>query len=295
METSCAAGCDDNGLCLCYEVVLGLKVLENCACNLTLFVLDELDRCGELNYGDLSVEDLVADGSHDLRARVVLTSVHSLTGGSAAVGGYHITVCVLIEHNAEVVEPTDSVGSFHNETAKELGASGKVSAAESVEIVLNGGVVGLVCSLDTALCHHGVCVADTELGNDHYVCARLVSLDSSRAACAAAADYENVNVVIYLIKVDLLAEDTAVGVKKLTKLAGDLFALVGTNLDLNEAVLAVVGVVSLKKSGFFIGGHTSGLSSHTCFARCFKLLYGFKHFLSIHYPLPPYFSMSLVL
>ena len=295
VETSCTAGSDDNGLCLCYEVILGLKVLKNCACNLTLFVLDELNCCGELNNGNLTVQNLVANGSHDLRARVVLTSVHSLSGGSAAVGGDHIALCVLIEHNAEVVEPTDSVGSFHNETSEKLGTSGKVSAAESVEIVLNGRVVGLICSLDTALSHHSVSITNTELCNDHYVSARLVSLDRCRAACAAAADYENVNVIIYLIKVDLLAEDTAIGVKELTKLARNLFALVGTNLDLNEAILAIVGVVSLKKSGFFISGHTSGLCSHTCFARCFKFLYGFKHFLSIHSLFPPYFSISLVL
>ena len=48
-------------------------------------------------------------------------------------------------------------------------------------------IIFLICCLDTTLCHHGVGITDTKLGNDHYVCACLVCLNCCRCTGTAAA------------------------------------------------------------------------------------------------------------
>ena len=105
-----------------------------------------------------------------------------------------------------------------------------MTSAVSVDVVDSRGIVGLISSLDTALSHHCVSIADTELCNDHYVSAAVVSLDSCGRTCSAAADDENVNIVLGVLKVDLGGIDTAVSLEKSSQLVGNLLALVGADL-----------------------------------------------------------------
>ncbi len=80
----------------------------------------------------------------------------------------------------------------------------EVAAAHRVQIVDRRGVVGLVRRLDAALRHHGVGVADAQLGHDHDLRARFVRLDRRRSARAAAADDEHVDVIVPVGEVDFV-------------------------------------------------------------------------------------------
>ena len=234
MESACTACSDDNSLCTGNHDLLGLHIHKNSTGCLALIVENDLNCGCEINNGDLTVENLVTESLHYLSAGVVLTSVHSLSGCTAAVSCNHCAVGHLVELNAQLIEPLDSVGSVVNELVNQLMLALEVTAAVSVDIVDSRGVVGLVGSLNTAFSHHSVSVTDTELCNDHYVCAAIVSLDSCGRACSAAADNENVNIVLGIFKVDLCGIDTAVSLKESSKLVGNLFALVRTDLELLE-------------------------------------------------------------
>ena len=110
----------------------------------------------------------------------------------------HCTVLVLIELNAQIVKPLNSLRRIANQLCKQLALCRIVTAAESVHKVDSRRIVRLIGSLNTALCHHGVCVADTQLGNNHGFCARLIGFDSRGRARAAAADNQHVNVILYV-------------------------------------------------------------------------------------------------
>ena len=109
-----------------------------------------------------------------------------------------------------------------------------MSASESIEVVLYGRIVLLVCSLDTALSHHRVGVTDTQLRYDHNVGACVVSLDRAGRTCSAAADNEYVYVVIDLADINLICHKAACGVEHLGELYGSLLTLVGADLDLGK-------------------------------------------------------------
>ena len=98
---------------------------------------------GKVDNGNLAVENLVAQSTHDFGAGIVLCGVHSLSGSAAAVGGDHRAVGSLVEFHAQIVEPLNRLGSFGNQLVEQLGLCGKVSAAERVEIVIAGESLGL--------------------------------------------------------------------------------------------------------------------------------------------------------
>ena len=75
---------------------------------------------------------------------------------------------------------------------------------------MGGGVVGLVSRLDAAFRHHCVGVAHPQLGDDHDVRAAVICFNGSRSAGAAAADNEDVDVIVRVRKVDLLGVDAGV-------------------------------------------------------------------------------------
>lgn len=153
------------------------------------------------------------------------------------MGRDHAAVGVLVEHDAQVVEPLDGVGRFHDQAAQQLRPGGEMTAAESVQIVLDGRIVLLVGGLNATLGHHGVGVADAQLGDDHDLRPRLVGFDGSAGARAAAADDQNVHVIVDLVQVGRAAQQTAVGVQQVGQLHGSLLALLGPTL------------ISLKPSG----------------------------------------------
>ena len=121
------------------------------------------------------------------------------------MGGDHPSIFILIKHYAQIIEPLDGVRRFHDQPLQQFRPCGKMSAAESVQIMLDRRIIFLVRRLDAALCHHGVGVADPKLGDDHHIRPGFICLNSRGSACAAAADHQHVHVIIHFVKVDLFA------------------------------------------------------------------------------------------
>ena len=71
-----------------------------------------------------------------------------------------------------------------------------MAAAVGVEEVLRRGIVRLIGGLNAALGHHCVCVADAQLCYKQHSCAGVIRFDGGRAAGAAAAENQDVAVII---------------------------------------------------------------------------------------------------
>ena len=143
--------------------------------------------------------------------------------------------------------------------------------------MLHGGVVGLVRRLDAALGHHGVGVADAQLGHDHHICPGLVGLDGCRGSGPAAADDQHIHVIVDLVQVDVPIQQAAVGVQQVGQLTGGLLALIRPDFDLLEAVRAIVGMIGFQQRILFIRIHPAGLRAHALWAGGLHLLDGFQH------------------
>ena len=105
MHSSCAAGCKDNRLCPRNHQLPGLHIHQNRACGSAVFIEYQFDSGGKVHDRYAKIDDLVTQGAHYLSSGIVLGSVHSLSGCTAAMGGYHTAVLIFIEHNAEVFQP----------------------------------------------------------------------------------------------------------------------------------------------------------------------------------------------
>ena len=117
------------------------------------------------------------------------------------MSGHHCSVLFLIELYTQLIEPQDSLRSLCNKLCYKLRLCCEMSAAESVKEVYCRRIIGLVSSLDSALCHHSVCVAYTELCDDHCLYSGLVSLDSCGCTCSAAAYDEHICLIVRLCEV----------------------------------------------------------------------------------------------
>ena len=78
-----------------------------------------------------------------------------------------------------------------------------MSAAVSVQKMLRGRVVRLVRRLNAALGHHRVRVAHAKLCDQQHLRARVVGFDRRRTARAAAADDQNVRVIVHALQMRL--------------------------------------------------------------------------------------------
>ena len=150
---------------------------------------------------------------------------------------YHTPVCVLVKHNAKLVQPFDRVGSFHYETFYQLRLCSEVSAAERIQIMLNRRIIFLIRRLDTAFRHHRVGVADTKLGHDHHVSA---CVDGAGGTCSAAADHKYIYVIIYLRDVNLLLHKTTCGVKHFSQLKGCFLSFVRAYFNLCKCIWIII-------------------------------------------------------
>ena len=214
MQSACAAGTNDYRLCASNLDFLGFHVHQHRTCGMTFVVLDDFDCCGEVHHWDTAVKHLVAQSTHNFRAAVVLAGVHTFAACSAAVSGNHVAVGVFVKHYAEVAEPHYCVGCFVHQLFKQFGLCGEVTATECVEIVDCWAVVGFVRRLNTAFRHHRVGVADTQFGDNHYVCAVGVCHDCRACACTAAADHKHVGVVVGIGKVDVAVKHARLTLQK---------------------------------------------------------------------------------
>ena len=282
VHSASAAGSDDDGLCTGDQDFIGFHVHQDSACCMALVVLNQLDSSGKVDDRDTAVEDLITEGSHDFSAGVVLSSVHSLSGGTAAVGGDHGAVGFLIELNAQVIQPLDCFRSLGNQLIDQFLFCCEMSAAESVEEVLSRGVTGFISSLDTALSHHGVGVAHSQLGDDHGFCTVVVCLDCSGSTGSAAADDQDIDIVVRVGEVDLIGVDAGVRLEDSSQFQRDLVALIGADGKVGELAFLVVRVIGFEEDILLFSGHTSGIKSNVNSSCSLDLFHRFKHFLGIH-------------
>ena len=199
VKPSRTAGGDDNRLRPCHLVLACLHVLEHGSRHLALVVFDQLHGRCEIHHRNLPVPDLVPQHPHDLRPGVILAGVHPLPGGAAAVGGDHPAVLILVKHDAQIVQPLDSVRRLHHQAAQKLRPGREMSASEGVQVMALGGVVLLICRLDAAFRHHGVGVADPELCHHHHIGPGRMCLYRCRGSRSSSADHQHVHVIIHLI------------------------------------------------------------------------------------------------
>ncbi len=295
MHSACTTGSNNHNLCLCDQDLAGFHVHQNCTCAVTLIIHNQLDCRSKVNNRNLTVQNLVTQGTHDLCTGIVLCSVHSLTRSTAAVSGNHVAFCVLIELNAQILEPFNAVRSFGNQLINQFLIRSKVAAAVAVQEVLCRRVVRLVRSLDTAFCHHGVCITDTQLGNDHNLFACVICLDGSRCTGTAAADDQNVGLIVRAGQIRQIILQTAVRLEHFYQFLRSLFTLVRANRQYVKLILTIVRMVFLQNLILFLCGHSSRFHRSIFSALCFNLLNGFQHFFRIHDTAPPYFSISRLL
>ena len=206
MQTARTACGENDRLGLRDEQVVRFHVHKDRARAAACVILEQLNGGGVVHDFDAAVQNLVAQGAHDLRAGIVLRRVHPLAGGAAAVGGDHRAVRRLVKFHAQFGQPTDGLRRLRDELVEKILLRGKMTAAVGVEEVLCGGVVGLVGGLNAALGHHGVRVAHAELGDDQNLCTRVVGLDRRRRACAAAADDQNVGLIVRVGQINVLSQ-----------------------------------------------------------------------------------------
>ena len=298
MHSSCTAGCDHNCFGSCHHIITGLHILENGSCNLTFLIFQKFYRRGELNHRNSQVQNFIPDGTHDLRSRIILCCVHSLSGSSATVGGNHGSICLFIKLNTQFIEPFDRVRGFHNQSLYQLWFCSEMSAAEAIQIVLYRRIILLICCLDSSLCHHCIGITDSKLGYDHNVCSGVVRLNGTGRTCSTATDHKHIHIIINFCKVDLLMEQTAGGMQHLCQLQRCLLSFVRSHLDLGKCIWIIIRMELFQKSILFICGQTSGLCCHTLCSCSFYLFDRLHHIFwiwCIHFSCPPYFSISLLL
>ena len=198
MHTACTACCDDDGLCPCYQIISRLHVQKNGTCHLILLIADQLHCGGKLHYRDTTVDDFITQGTHDLSAGIILARMHSLSGGSASVRRDHCAVCVLVKHNAQLIQPFDRIRCLHDQLFQKLRPCRKMPAAKCIKIMLYRRIIFFIRCLNAALCHHCICIADTKLRHDHNIRACLMCLNCCGSTCSAAADDKHIHIIIEL-------------------------------------------------------------------------------------------------
>ena len=293
VHTSRAAGCQNHALGARDAHFAGFHIQKHRACHMPLIILDQFDGGGEIHHRNAAVQHFIAQGTHDFRAGIVRRRVHALAGGAAAVGGDHGAVLGLIKFHAQFIEPFDRAGRIVYQLLHQFGAIAEVAAAHYVQIVLRGGIAGLIRRLNAALRHHGVGVANAQLGHDHHVRARFIGFDRRGGARAAAADDQHIHIVIDLIQIDMHIQNAASAFQHFVQLDGRFFALVAAHADGGKAVVLIIGMIRFQKRILFFRRHAARLQRDVRFAGSLNLFHGCEHFLSkYHCVCPPYFSIS---
>ena len=259
-----------------------LHVEEDSACRVAILVLDDFNRGGELDDRDLTVQNLIAECTHDLHAGVIAACVHSLAGCSAAVCRDHAACLVLIKLATEIVEPLNVLRSLCDELCDKLLLRHEMAAAVRIKEMLCRGVVLLVSSLDAALSHHCVRITGTKLCGNEDLCAGLICLDRRRAACSAAADDQDIDIICRMLKIDIALVYTRMSLQHISELVRSLLALVRADLQLFERVLVIIRMILSEQLILLVSSHASRLSCCICLSLLRDLCKRFLKTIWIH-------------
>ena len=276
MHSSRTACRYDNGFRTGDHKLMRFHIHKHGACRFAVFIKYQLDGGGEIHNGNTAVKNLIAQRAHYFRAGIILCGMHSLAGCTAAVGGYHSAVGRFVELHAEPVEPLYSLRSITYELCKKLALGGIMSATVCIDKVYRRGIVRLVGSLNAALRHHGVCITHAELCDYHCLGSGVIRLYSRGSARTAAADDKHIDIVTYVVQIDIAFRNTAVRLQKLAQLMRNRFALVGPYLKNGKLAFFVIGVISRKQLILFVGRHTRRFAGDIRFSCGFD---GFQRFL----------------
>ena len=214
------------------------------------------------------------------------------------MGGDHGSICLFIKLNTQFIEPFDRIRGFHNQSLHQLWFCREMSAAEAIQIVLYRRIILLVCCLDSAFCHHGIGIADSEFGYDHNVCACVMCFNGTGRTCSTAADYKHIHIIINFCKVNLFMNQPTRGMQHLCQFQRCLLSFIRPYLDLGKCIRVIIRMKLFQKSIFFICCQTSRLSCHTLCSCSFYLFDRLHHIFwiwCVHLSCPPYFSISLLL
>ena len=113
--------------------------------------------------------------------------------------------------------------------------------------MLRRGIVALIRSLNTALGHHRVGIAHTQLGNYEDVCTAVMCFQRSGSTGTAATDNQHINVIVHFFQIKLYILQAAFALQQLCQFYRHLLALVGTNLQHLEALGTVVRMELLQQ------------------------------------------------
>ena len=119
------------------------------------------------------------------------------------MGRDHRAVRRFIKLYAKAGQPLNGLRRFGDQFIQKVLLRREVSAAVGIQKMLRGRVVRLVRRLNAALGHHRVRVAHAKLCDQQHLRARVVGFDRCRAARAAAADDQNVRVIVHALQMRL--------------------------------------------------------------------------------------------
>ena len=129
------------------------------------------------------------------------------------MGRDHHAFFIFIKHHAEVVQPLDGQRPVVDQPLQQFRFVGIMAAAQSVEIMNSRRVIFLIRCLNAAFCHHRIGLAQFELRHQEHFCTSFICFDCCGSASAAAADDQDVHIIIDAFKIYFIALDTAVGLQ----------------------------------------------------------------------------------
>ena len=122
----------------------------------------------------------------------------------------HRTVWVLVPVDPQLFQPLNHRGGISNQGLDQLGDIGKAAAAHGVQVVDGRGIVGPVRRLSPGLSTHGIGVTEAQFGYQQGLSPIFLSQECRRGSGATAADYQDINIMVNLTKVNLVRVNSAV-------------------------------------------------------------------------------------
>ena len=275
VQTSGTAGGDNDCFRLGDEIFAGIIIHQDRTCCLAGFVEQQFDGWCIVDCRNTAVYCFITQYAHDFRAGIVSRRMHAFAGGPAAVSRYHDALFIFIKHYAEVVQPLDGQRPVVDQALQQFRFVGIMAAAQSIKIMNSRRVIFLICCLNAAFCHHRIGIAHSELRHQEHFCTGFIGFDCCGSACAAAADDQDVHIIIDAVEIYFITLDTAVGLQEFCQFCWHLAAFIRSDRKNREAALAVIRMIFLQKSVFFFGAHPWGRHVHSGASCLFNVRHGF--------------------